>query len=445
MVNMFGFKFFEPEPVRSFWRECLDAIPKVSKPVPVKAKVTVDRKVLIAAGCVATAYLVYKCRNKLRSCLPGYQRLKTALGCEPPVVISTMAYNDKKVCYESVRSGSVEAAQLKPKSQVFVGEMKAGEFHAVGSAVRMRNYLVMPSHVFASVDRPCLKGNQHWIEVDKDREYLELDTDLIAFKMTEKELSTIGVAQSSISHTLPYSGEYVSVVGLSGKGTTGTLRHDRIVFGRVIYEGTTVAGYSGSGYYSGSRLVGIHTNGGQTNGGYSSSYIYSLICYHDRVRDEDSEDWLRSVHKRNKSRFRVDKRWGDLDDVRVEVGGRYAVVSRDSMSAAFGNNWIDEFDDIDVNYGVRSHGYDDFENKPSESKSIVEPSGEAMGSDAGGSNQLVNTPDQSTQEIASLMNQFLQLSQRRRKEILSILRQSAQSSNIPQNAQAQMGIRNTTV
>lgn len=436
MVKVFGFKFFEPEPVKSFWREFLDAIPKVSRP-PVKEPVKIDKKLLIAVGVGVSMCLAIRYRNKLRSLLPGYQRLKTALGCEPPLVVSGIAYNDRRVCYESVRSGSVETAQLKPKCQVYVGELKAGEFHAVGSAVRMRDYLVMPCHVFASVEEPCIKGTQHWIKMDKDRDYLDLDTDLIAFKMTEKELSTIGVAQATISHTLPHSGEFVSVVGLQNKGTTGTLRHDRMVFGRVIYDGTTVAGYSGSGYCSGNRLVGVHTNGGSVNGGFSASYVYSLICYKDRVKDEDSEDWLRSVHKRNKNRFRVDKRWGDLDDVRIEANGRYAVVSRSSMAAAFGNQWMEEFDDIDPTHGLVDYHYAE--------ESVVKPSGEAKDSNAGVSSINTKTSDQSLDEQSDLIEMLQGLSKKKRMAIITVLKQSVQNSSTLASAVAPAGRKNTEV
>lgn len=436
MVNVFGYKFFEPEPVKSFWKEILDAIPKVSKPKPVAKPVEIDRKVVIAVGAVVALGLAYRFRSKLRNWLPGYQRLKTAMGCEPPVVVADIAFSDRKVCYESVRSGSVEAPQLKPKCQVYIGEMVSGEFHAVGSAVRMREYLVMPCHVFASVDEPCIKGSQSWIRIDREREYLDLDTDLIAIKMKESELATIGVVQANISHTLPHTGEYVSIVGLLNKGTTGTLRHDSMVFGRVIYDGTTVAGYSGAGYVSGNRLVGIHTNGGAVNGGYSASYIYSLICYKDRVKDEDSEDWLRAVHKRNRSRFRVDKRWGDVDEVRVEINGRYAVVSRTSMFAAFGKHWMDEFEELPEPL----RGYGDEYNTES-----VIPSGEVKNSNAGGSSTSDNTPDLSIEETAETIQQLKKLLKAQQKNMQLVLKQLKQNSVIPPSVQAQVDIRNTAV
>lgn len=438
MVVMFGVSFFEPVK-KTLWREFLDACPKVSKPKPVQPVLT-NRQMAIAAGCGLSLALVYKFRSTLKNLLPGYQRLKTAMGCEPPVVVDERVFDDRRVCLESVRSGSIESSQLKPKCQVFIGEMKAGEFHAVGSAVRMRDYLVMPGHVAAAVDEMCVKGSQHWVKIERDREYLDLDTDLIAYKLSPKELATIGVSQGSISHSLPYTGEFVSVVGLNGKGTTGVLRHDRMVFGRVVYEGTTVAGYSGSPYVSGNRIVGIHTNGGAVNGGYSASYIYSLICWHDKTRDEDSEDWLRKQYSKNKKNFRVDKRWGDLDEVRVEINGRYAVVARKDMAAAFGNDWFDFMDETDrLEQKYYQGGYE------SAAGGSILKSGESTSSNSGGSSIVENTPDPSLQEVVALVNELAKSSPRRLKAVRSTIRQLCETSDIQGNVLDSLEKKNTQV
>lgn len=440
MVKLLGYSFFEPPaPKVPLWREILNAIPKVQKPVP-KMDYWEERKWLAyaLAGGLSLA-LVMKYRKKIGSLLPGFQRVRTALGCEPPVVPKSQIFDDRKKCFESVRSGSLEEPLLTPKCQILVGEMIGGEFNAVGSAVRMRDYLVMPAHVYAAVDRPALKGRQHWIYLDKDRDYVDLDTDLIAFKMTEKELSTIGVTQSSISHALPYSGDFVSVVGLQGKGTVGELKHDRLVFGRVTYKGTTVAGYSGAGYMSGNRLVGIHTNGGATNGGYSASYVYSLICMNDRIKNEDSEDWLRKMYTTKKKRFRIDKRWADLDEVRVEVDGRYAVVSRGAMAAAFGNDYEDQFDAMDEPY-VSTMDPRDYE-------SIIgpkhPPAGEAKASSSGGSSVLDNSPDQDIQEVLALKKVLDGFSKKRLISLASHLQQFSNDTSTRPESVAIPARRNT--
>lgn len=409
MVKLFGFSFLEPEPV-SFWKGVFDAFPKVCKPEPPKPKIS--GKVVAVAGGALAALALYKMRHRLRKWIPGLQRLKTAFGCEPPVILKAMG--SMRTCFESVRSGSVEELLLPPKNQLLVGDVVAGEFQAVGCAVRMADWIVMPSHVFAACEAPCLKGRQHWIRMSKERDYLDLDTDLIAFKLTEKELSTIGVSCCSISHALPYTGDFVQIVGAAGKGTTGVLRHDRNVFGRVMYDGTTVSGYSGAAYTSGNRLVAIHTNGGAVNGGYSASYIYSLLCAHDRIKPEDSEDWLRNQFQKDKNRIRYDKRWNDLDEVRVEVGGRYAVVSRDAMARAFGVNWADEID----TWGEEK-----------KASYVDECAGEASSSKSGVSSELDKTPDPIMQEIVFLMKGLTGKSQRHLKNVRSLLATAISSAS----------------
>lgn len=274
----------------------------------------------------------------------------------------------------------------------------------------MRDYLVMPSHVFAAVSAPAVKGRQHWILLKKDVEYVELDTDLIAIKCSEKELSTIGASQVSISHSLPYSGEYVSIVGASGKGTVGVLRHDRSIFGRVTYDGTTVGGYSGAGYCSGNRLVGIHTNGGAVNGGFSASYIYSLICRTDKVKPEDSDDWLREQFSKKSGRgIRVDKRWNDMDEVRIEVNGRYAIVDRSSMVTAFGKGWMDElpgFSEPRADY---------------REECVASHSGEAKDSEPGDSSSKKSSPDQDIPEVSALIEILTKLSQKKLKKVSTVI------------------------
>lgn len=400
MVKVFGFSFLEPEPV-SFWKGVLNAIPKVHKPVPASTVRDVPKMVKYAAGGLAAAFVLYKARHQVKKCIPGWQRLKTALGFEPPVTLREEGF---KTCFESTRSGSEEQTLLAPKNQILVGDMIAGEFRAAGCGVRIANWIVMPSHVFAACEAPCLKGRQHWIKLSSNLDYVDLDTDLIAIRLTERELSTIGVSVCSISHCLPYTGDFVQITGAAGKGTMGALRHDRYVFGRVVYDGTTVAGYSGAAYVSGNRLVGIHTNGGATNGGYSASYVLSLLNAIDRIKPEDSEDWLRSQFQKNKNRVRYDQRYHDLDEVRVEVGGRYAVVSRDSMARAFGKDWATELSGLD---GLSNPSYE------GESCKKDQSSGEASDSKSGASSTSENSPDQFTREMAFITHLLTNMSVKR--------------------------------
>lgn len=434
-MKLFGFSFLEPEPV-PFWKGVLAAFPKVVKPKPVEP--VVSRKAVMIASGVVVALALYKARNRLRQWIPGLQRVKTAFGCEPPIMVK--ATGTMKTAFESVRQGSTEQEMLPPKSQVLFGDMVAGEFHANGCGVRMSNWIVVPGHVFSGCESPCVKGRQHWVNLGKDRDYIDLDTDLIAIKLTEKELSIVGVQVSSISHSLPYSGDYVQIVGPLGKGTAGTLRHDRHVFGRVCYDGTTVAGYSGAAYTSGNRIVAIHTNGGAVNGGYSASYVYSLLCAHDRIKPEDSEDWLRNQFRKDKQRIRYDKRWNDLDEVRVEVNGRYAVVTRDAMVRAFGNDWADEI----LAWGeAPARSYQDESKslskkkkvkeskKPAGSETDDESSGEDQDSKSGVSSISANAPDQAIDAIVNIIQKLRFMSNGRVKKLVKQLRLQEPSSSQP--------------
>lgn len=310
-----------------------------------KVTATVTGKGSLAAAALAGVYVAHryglfgKTKKTVMNVLPFIRWGMTKLGVDPPVVVA--APKTRKNCLESAREGSHEVPMPTPKCQVLIGEMISGEFHAFGNGVRIKNWLVAPAHVLFQVKSPVVKGRQSWLEITTE-EYEDLDTDLVAIRMSDRQWSTIGASICSIAHVTYTAGHYVSVVGVTGKGTCGVLRDDSTVFGRMVYDGTTLAGYSGAGYMAGPQLVGVHTNGGAVNGGYSASYIMVILNLLDREKPEDSDDWLRDMMKRNK-RIRIDKRWMDLDDVRIQVDGRYAVVSRDALRSAMGDDF--DFDD----------------------------------------------------------------------------------------------------
>lgn len=282
---------------------------------------------------------------------------------------------------------------------------------ARGNAVRIHDWLVMPAHVYASAisDGLTVKGSTGFIQIGHEREYVDLDTDLIAMKMSPDELSRLGLKTPTISHALDSRGAYVAITGVSKMGTTGVIRPDANVFGRVIYSGTTMPGYSGAAYCSGNHLVGIHTNGGQVNGGYSASYILALLNLQDRVKPEDSENFLVDQFRQGR-KIRVDKRYFDLDDVRVEIGGRYAVVGRESMRRAFGNDWYTQLDDLVP--AAKSVGFSD-----------PECSGEAKSSksQSGASSTLEPSTDPLVSEGLNLTRQLAGLSEKKLKALRSLL------------------------
>lgn len=388
----------------------------------------------LVIGAAAGVYYAYKsgwfgkARDMVCKAVPLLRWGMTKCGVPPPVVQAAPLV--RRTCLESAREGSHEVPMPVPKCQVMVGEMKAGEFHAYGNAVRIKDWLVAPAHVLFQVARPCIKGRQSWIEIDTDN-YEDLDTDLVSVKLSAKQWSVIGASICSIAHVTYTAGHYVSVVGVSGKGTTGILRDDNVVFGRMVYDGTTLGGYSGAGYMSGPQLVGLHTNGGAVNGGYSASYILVLLNVLDRTKPEDSDDWLRDIIKKKK-RVRIDKRWADLDEVRIQVDGRYAVVSRDAMRRAYGADYedLDPFGDptggIGGGYGeALSRTYRDFE-------SVTKPSGEATSSSSGASSIVEKSPDSKDPLRNALMERFGGYSTKRLKQLIQLLKE-LENTPIPES------------
>lgn len=349
------------------------------------------------------------CRG-IATMMPIFRWAATRVGFEPVVKVKTPA--TMKNCFESVRNGSEQTALPVPKNQVMLGEMTMGEFVAHGSGIRIKDWLVAPAHVLAHAQRLVVKGRQHWVEIETDDPEV-LDTDLCAIALTPKQWSTVGASVCSIAQTTYGPGTYVQVVGLEGKGTTGVMRDDATVFGRVTYDGTTVAGYSGSAYMAGPQLVGIHTNGGAVNGGYSASYVLVLLNQLDKEKPEDSDDWLRQQFKRGK-KIRWDRKWGSPDEVRVQVDGRYAVVDRASMARAFGDKWQEELGDL-LPDNWKAGNYE----------SVT--SGEASSSNPGASSLSEKSPEQSERQLQQLMSELSKLSLTRLKHLTQALKATPQT------------------
>lgn len=377
---------------------------------------TPTKLVVVGAAAVGATMLVRSepVRSVAASVKGRYRKLRVWLGAEPAVVVGSMPYSTKQTTLESVRSGSVENRMPSPKFQAMIGEMKDGEFHVVGNAVRMRDWLVMPAHVYAAVEKPFAKGLQSHLDISQ-YDYEDLDTDLIALKMSNKDLSVIGVRDAGLCYDIPRIGMYVSVIGSAGLGTTGILKLDAGIFGRVTYNGTTVSGYSGAAYMSGSQLVGIHTNGGAVNGGYAAGYVKTLLQVIDKTRDESSEDWLANAYA-NEEDIMIDPKWSSLDEIRIQVGGRFAIVSKDSMRKAFGNNWMNELQQgryVKAGRGGRASAY-------AMSYGDLE-SGEVKASSSGGSTLLEQSPELENLGEKRIMDELRKLSKRSRRRVLDSL------------------------
>lgn len=319
--------------VRSSWKDLLpDLMPTGIK----KPEIGWKSALLVAGGAYMTYRfgVVSKAIGVCCKVMPVIRVIATACGRKPPVVYEYPG--TIKSTFESMRAGSTEQKMPIPEGQSMIGYMESGTFHAVGAAIRIHDWLVLPAHVYASADEPVVQGKQSWISLS-GYETQAIDTDLIAIKLSGKDWSTVGVSVPTIAHSIGKRGAYVSITGVTGCGTTGTLRHDTSVFGRLIYTGSTVPGYSGCAYMAGKQVMGVHTNGGAVNGGYSASYVLSMVNHFDKIRPEDSEDWLKD--RNDDEELLLDPTWGDTETIRIFFKGRYAIVQRKTMNSVYGTGW----------------------------------------------------------------------------------------------------------
>lgn len=79
--------------------------------------------------------------------------------------------------------------------------------------------------------------------------------------------------------------------------------------------------------------------------GYVVMLLRSLMKKEDPFFATESAEWLQEVRVSGRKRVKVDQRWGDLERVRIQVGGEFHIVERSNMIAAFGANYNDDVND----------------------------------------------------------------------------------------------------
>nr|QJI53814.1 MAG: hypothetical protein 1 [Solemoviridae sp.] len=373
---------------------------------------------LIGAGLCYGAYKVHS--SQVLSKL-DWHKLKLKLGYKPKIVPKPQNCIETTMHLECLRPGSLEVDLIAPKCQCIVGDMVDGKFEVHGSAVLMGRvnywYLVMPEHVWVATKTTWARGRQHQVDLSykKDTEdVLELVTDLLAIRITDKEMSTIGISSASIMQYLPEGGVEAKVVGCYGRGTIGALKHDASVFGRVTYAGSTQSGYSGAAYTVNGQIVGVHSYGSKTiNGGWNGSFAWMILNHKIRglegtsMEKFETWEWLQNSLK-GKRRIRVDQSWMDLDEVRIQVDGRYAIVDRGSMAQAFGHDWRDSIDRSGSLEFANALGYEDREPimESGELKNSTCPGGSSLSTEA---RELANhVAQESIQELLKLSKAQLQ-------------------------------------
>lgn len=292
--------------------------------------------------------------------------------------------------------------------------------------MRVDNCLIVPEHVYSSCsERPTVRGVKTGKLVElTGKPYYVIDTDMLAVELSEAEVSSLGLAKPRIQHFLAECGTLAKIVGPEKKGTTGFLVNDSQLFGRVVYGGTTMGGYSGAAYMIGSCLAGFHTSGGSVNGGFSASYIYATLCALRKVVPEDSSEWLANEFQLGK-KIRIDRSWQDLDDIRVQVGGRYAVVARSALDKALGREWRSG-DDQYITRKMKP------ECKPEVASTSVVPaksSGESSRTNTpGGSSVSEETQDSVLSDLQMLIRESKTVSLKKLKQIRNLLKSSEQET-----------------
>lgn len=344
--------------------------------LPRVPETTKMEKVLI--GGIA-CYGCYKLYNKGVIRLPtktAWNDFKLWMGYSPNVVVRENTHAEQSRQFECLRPYSEEIELEAPKSQCMIGGMIDGDFVVNGNAVLMGNeltwFLVMPEHVWISGENVWAKGRQSQVNLSYKRatdDVVNLAIDLLAVRITAKEMSIIGISRIGVLSYLQDFGAEAKLVGCQGLGTMGLLKHDKRVFGRVVYDGSTKGGYSGAAYIVNNQIAGIHTYGSKSsNGGWNGGFIWMVLSHYIRnelgmnkaEEPEETPEWLERAAK-GKKKIRVDRQWGDLDEVRIQVDGKYAVVNRKSMRTVFGRDWEDSMDALGEFEAANKMGYQDRE------------------------------------------------------------------------------------
>lgn len=323
---------------------------------------------------------------------------------KPKVAVN---YSGPSLCLaESKREGSELVPLLFPSSQVRIGSTRGEVFtaSACGVVIYVNDipFLLTAEHAVANypdgfsmlgktgvvfINLPNVASDD---SVSTDREYHQLDTDVVAIRLSPNEVSRAGVAKSPILAVLPSQGAAVSVVGADGGGSVARITHG-IGFGTLKYEGSTIGGFSGAGYYCGKQLVGIHLCGGVINGGYSAQCAAITLSYMLNHRPEDTPDFLKKTFQEGTPIYE-DETWGHSDSARVRIKGRYHIVERSELYLA----------KEQTRSSTRGGSYENDAHRDLESKNLMMPSGSGQwASDA----LLKSTLERFSKELRSTLEQ----------------------------------------
>lgn len=311
-----------------------------------------------ATGTMLTGALLY---GAVKMAAPAYRMTRIAFGWRPPSRLDVAPQNVTNYGprAESKFAGSVETYMSMAIGQVAVGHYADAEFRISGSGFRIdvgpHECLVVPAHVWEEVvmragDRVMLRGRTADVEVkDSEVRKLEIFTDVFLIVMPPSIFSRLGVAKptiGSIDRKAP-----AKLAGPAGMGTLGNISLNDRSFGLTFYEGTTLPGYSGAPYTISGNIVAMHLRGADTqhgpNIGVSAQVLYVTAKKMLGLALEDSEEWLIEQVTRRKKRMIIDQTWGHSDSLRVRIGNQFAIIEKETIAAALGEEFDEYVDYID--------------------------------------------------------------------------------------------------
>ncbi|APG75778.1 hypothetical protein 1 [Hubei sobemo-like virus 45] len=279
--------------------------------------------------------------------------VRRSFGWRPPMKmdVSPASVTNHGRLAESRFAGSAETAMSMAVGQVAVGLYMEGSFRVSGSGFRVDvgdlETLIVPAHVWEEVvarsgDRVVVRGKKADVELlDSEVRKHEIHTDVFLVVMPPNAFSKAGVGRSTI---VPIVGKLsAKVAGPHGMGTFGTLSlGERAAFGTTWYHGTTLPGYSGSPYTVSGNIAAMHLRGAEVqhgpNIGVSAQMLYVTAKHVLNQRLEETYEWLTEMAQR-KADIEYDQSWRSQDTVRVKVKGQFAIVDKDAMNSAYGDDW----------------------------------------------------------------------------------------------------------
>lgn len=288
---------------------------------------------------------------------------------EDPQIVSK-----EGVQLESVKAGSEEVRFLPKKGEIVVCGLKDDKIAPVGKAIRVYDALVMPEHVMMTAMcyplQSLINASNTKAELPFDfstAEKLDLETDLVSFKLTEDQWSKL--AGSKVKITSIVRPTSVTILSVTGFGSHGRISNAK-EFGRTEYTGTTMRGYSGSCYYQGASAVAMHLAGGNINAGYNMKYIAALVRSAYKIVPEDTADFLDALFEDLDGSLKFSESPMSPDEVFIQdLMGGFHSVPRVEYHAAMDRfrkareHWRNQqYDDDDAQheYERETPRYDDY-------------------------------------------------------------------------------------